>query len=280
MSSWGTNVYDNDMAQDVKADVQSLLSVGKNVEQIMEYVMEYYPGDGDEEECAFWTSLAYTLWKYELLPDMVRDRTVNIINNNNDVELYISDNDKEKRKKTLSEIKNTLQSVNAKPSKIKKVFVNRTQFHEGNILSFVVDGYYIFLHVVKIERSQNKIEELCSDEVYVKVFDIISKKLLSVQQLKNIPYKQLESDEQIQKLNENAKLYPPYVGLSKERIEEYKFIRWIYCFSDREKKKFESKMIEIGNLSYSAVKCDCVYADYQYAKLEETFIKLFSIREN
>ena len=81
MGVCGTSIYSNDMALDVKEDIQTLISVGKSADEIISYVMSYLPDDGDEEECAFWTALADTLWNYGLLTPSVKSKAEMIIEN-------------------------------------------------------------------------------------------------------------------------------------------------------------------------------------------------------
>ena len=81
MGVCGTSIYSNDMALDVKEDIKNLLSVGKSADEIISYVMSYLPDDGDEEECAFWTALADTLWNYGLLTPSVKSKAEMIIEN-------------------------------------------------------------------------------------------------------------------------------------------------------------------------------------------------------
>lgn len=62
MSGTGVKIFSNDMAMDVKEDFCQLYGVGKSVEEINEYILQYKPDDDDEEACSFWSALALIEW--------------------------------------------------------------------------------------------------------------------------------------------------------------------------------------------------------------------------
>lgn len=99
----GTLIYSNDMALDVKEDIKNLLSVGKSTDEIISYVMSYLPDEGDEEECAFWTAFADTLWNYGLLAPSVKSKVEVIIRNGGDTALFQNETDRVQRKAVKAE---------------------------------------------------------------------------------------------------------------------------------------------------------------------------------
>lgn len=64
MSATNVKIYGNDMALDVKTDFISLYGLGKSVDEINAYILQYQPADEDEDACAFWSALALVAWEY------------------------------------------------------------------------------------------------------------------------------------------------------------------------------------------------------------------------
>ena len=76
MGAWGTALYSNDTASDIRGDYVDLLRRGNSNEEALKKLMEknrYCIGD-EEEEPLFWYALADTLWNYGRLTPEVKER--------------------------------------------------------------------------------------------------------------------------------------------------------------------------------------------------------------
>ena len=78
MGAWGTALYSNDTASDIRGDYVDLLRRGNSNEDALKKLMEK---DGDcigieEEEPLFWYALADTLWNYGRLTPEVKEKAL------------------------------------------------------------------------------------------------------------------------------------------------------------------------------------------------------------
>ena len=260
MSGWGTKIFDNDLALDVKNDFHDLLGLGMKIEEIEDYILKYKPLMEDEDCCAFWSALAKIEWDYGLLQEKTKDNAKYVINHFSDAHLYIEEKDQKRREKELKNLYLQLETVNEKPKRRKKTFVYRTTWKEGDIFAYPIDDKYIYIHIIEIKRKEHKIEQLVEDEVFIRIFDRLSHKLLSI------------------------KYFKTYIRKKYKVIESLGFIsgrraQKLWCIGKREKECFEKKLCYIGNkkvrLQYSDLKTVCW--DYKYSEFEKFLKKEFEL---
>lgn len=257
MSGTSIKIFGNDMAQDVKTDFCELYGIGKSIDEINEYILEYKPDDEDEEACAFWSALALIEWEYGVLNEHIKNKAEYIIKNKSDENLFDKGKDVEARKDELKKLINIINTVNPTPKKRKKTFLYRTSWKAGDILALPVCGKYVYFHVCAVKRDLKKIKELEQDSVYVKVFDLVSEQLLDIKAFKprlfyKLKYKKLD-------------------------IRRDCFVKLLWCVGIREQNDLESKMIYIGTLPTEYETTKSVYADFQFQKVENTLIELFNL---
>lgn len=257
MSAINYKIFGNDMSLDVREDFCSLYGIGKTVDEIHEYIFTYRPEDDEEDACAFWTGLALIEWEYGVLPDSVRNHAQYIIQNYSDASLFLTEKDKKARENELMQLYSKLNIDNPKPRKKRNTFVYRTIWKVGDILALPLGDKYVYLHVCAVEREKNKIKELETDDVYVKVFDMVTDRLLDVNFFKpkvfhRLKYKNLDSREQT-------------------------FVKLLWCVGIREKTDLENKLVNIGNVHIKKETSNSVHADFQFNQLEKTLSKFFGL---
>ena len=69
MGAWGTGIYDNDTAADLRRSWRQSLEAGRSVQEATEEAVRTYVGDGpllggDEEHEPFWMALAHLQWTH------------------------------------------------------------------------------------------------------------------------------------------------------------------------------------------------------------------------
>lgn len=257
MSATSTKIFGNDMAMDVKGDFTVLYGLGKSIDEIHDYILSYQPPDDAEEACAFWSALACIEWEYGVLDDKVKDKTIEIIQHHSDTSLFLSRKDIDKRQQELDALAARLETVNPKPRKRKAVFVYRCPWRQGDVLAFPVNGKYAYLHVVGIRRRPHKIEELQTDQLYVKVFDRRSDELLNIQCFHNRLFKKQK-----------------YLMLSTWEGDNVD-LQQIWCMGKREKEAFEGRITVIGNVPVNPQYSRSVGTYFQFKRLEDTLDRRF-----
>lgn len=70
MSAWGTKIFDNDLALDIKTDFIEMLSVNMSINEIENNLLSYISNDDEAEVlCPFWTALSDLEWQYGILQE-------------------------------------------------------------------------------------------------------------------------------------------------------------------------------------------------------------------
>lgn len=260
MSATSYKIFGNDTSLDVKEDFYSLYGVGKSVEEIHEYIYTYRPEDDDEDACAFWTGLALIEWEFGVLSDYVKNKAQFIIRNKSDKGLFLKEKDVKARENELEQLYSKISIINPNPRKRKNTFVYRTIWKAGDILVLQLFGKYVYLHVSAVERKTRKIKELETDDVYVKVFELVTDELLNVDYFMTkishgLKYKKLDFRNQV-------------------------LVKMLWCVGVKEKNELEKKLINIGNLPTKNETTKNVYADFQFCQLEKTLKILFGLSDN
>lgn len=258
MSATGVKIFSNDMAMDVKYDFCQLYGIGKSIEEINNYILQYKPEDDSEEACAFWSALAMISWQYGVLTDDVKAKAKYIIENHDDSELFIKKSDAEARKAILYDLLNILESENPKPKKRKKTFVYRTTWKQGDILALPVNGRYMYLHICSVKRRTRKIKELESDCVCAKLIGIISDQIFNISFF--TPEKLLE------------------IGYANFDPDCICTVKQIWCSGIREQQAFEKKIVHVGNVPIEYEDAKGVVSVYgQFSAIEDTILSMYNI---
>lgn len=112
MGAWGTGIFDDDTACDVRTEYLELLMNGITDEDATGAMIELNSDEADDEDCRimFWTALAAIQWEVGRLDDSVKERTLALIEEG-DSPLWLEQKDSvEERKAVLEELRNKLLS--------------------------------------------------------------------------------------------------------------------------------------------------------------------------
>lgn len=284
MGTFGTAIYSNDTSLDVRDDVKNLLSVGKTADEVIDYVMGYKPDEGEEDECAYWTAFADTLWRYGLLTPDIKSKTEMIIQNGGDIDLFETEKDRAKRKTKLEELYKKIQIPKEKPSKPGKYFAYRCSYHQGDVLAIKIEDKFIYFVVCGIGRWTHKIKELEVDQMFVKFFEHTSNDLLNLGEVlklntngAEISFKQLKSDKYIQNFTKSFSEEYFKSEKGQREIYETKYIRRLFCYSKREQKALEKNLIFIGHIETEEQTSRAIYFAYQYNLLYDTLKEVYEL---
>lgn len=85
MGTWGTGIFSNDIACDVRDMYRDYLACGYEDDVVEEKVMEYWLphliSSDEDEEGMFWLALATTEHKYGRMSERVKERAFHFIRN-------------------------------------------------------------------------------------------------------------------------------------------------------------------------------------------------------
>ena len=125
MGTWGTAIFSDDTASDVRNDFRELIGDGLSPEEATARLMTRYGSIVDDPEggTTFWLGLAVTQWKSGRLQESVKKRALEIIDSGADLRLWSEDEKLVKaRAAVLAETRAQLLSPQPAAKRIPKTF--------------------------------------------------------------------------------------------------------------------------------------------------------------
>ena len=234
MGTWGTKIYEDDTASDVKEEYIDLLKQGIENEEATNRLIEGYDTEDEEEGPIFWFALANIQWEYGRLLENVKKQALYYIESGIELERWEEDKKLyEKRKEVLKELEEKLNSPMPKEKRIVKHKIYKCTWNIGDVYAYKIKeneeymGKYIVM--IKVGEEYGKYDIWPVVYVYNKMFDNIPK----IEDLKNIPY--LPQFYIPIAYNENYKAikYKCLIGIensTKKYVNEYEYIGNIQNF--------------------------------------------------
>lgn len=149
MGTWGTKLYQNDLALDIKKSYIEKLKEGLLDEEALQQIKEKNEAEllDEDERSIFWIVLADTMWKVGRLTEEIKENAINSMDENLKIwKKQATPKDYEARKKELETIKERLQmqipekkklTVNKKDIKKK---TTKDSWEIGDIYAYQLKG--------------------------------------------------------------------------------------------------------------------------------------------
>src|ERR1700747_1074297 len=133
MGTWGTALFSDDTACDVRDEYIDHLGDGLTGAQATERLLSKWASSlNDQDEApAFWLALAATQWKYGRLESRVLQNALDVIDNGSDLLKWKSSPDYRKRQAVLEKLRATLVSPQAPEKHVPKRFRDARRLHGG-----------------------------------------------------------------------------------------------------------------------------------------------------
>lgn len=181
MGAWGPSIYSDDLAADIRHEYNTLISFGKENEEIEEILIKYYGdilGCGDPDESVFWYALSLCEWKKGRLSMRAKENALACLEKGNDLRRWDfpgNENNYRKRLQVLEKFKNTILSPMPEKKKARKPTVHHCPWKEGSLLAYRIITNedvsdhpclkkYALLRVIRIKRRP--ISNICPNEYY------------------------------------------------------------------------------------------------------------------
>lgn len=174
MGAWGTAIFSDDTACDVRDDYREFLGDGLTNRGATDAVLREWQGQCDEAEMGVvWLSLAAIQWKCGRLEDRVKQQALRIIDTGTDLERWEGDvNLIRKRKASLAKLRSTLMSPQPSPRKIPKRFRDSCDWEIGELVAYrLLSGKWIIFRVHEFHSDRGGTSPTC--EILDSVFDSI-----------------------------------------------------------------------------------------------------------
>lgn len=170
MGAWGTAVFSDDLAQDIRREYHIMLSTGKTNSEAERLLKAHYSSlfnCANPDEDVFWFALALCEWKAGRLSDEAKAKALAALESGNNLaqwETCASRSDYIKRKNILSDLHALLLSPMPPTKKIRKPTVHHCPWSVGSLLAYRIVSSaqrlgdhpcfrnYVLVRVVGIER--------------------------------------------------------------------------------------------------------------------------------
>jgi len=167
MGAWGSAIFSDDTAADLRDDWKDLLGEGLSPEEATKkLVEEYQPGSDGDQSSVFWLALAETQWKTGRLLDCVKQKAIRIIDSRENLKLWEKDgvakSDLKKREAVLEKLKEQLLSAQPDAKKITKQYKENSPFNEGDIFTYKNNtGNLVLFRVIGIHQDKGGRSSVC-----------------------------------------------------------------------------------------------------------------------
>lgn len=186
MGIWGTKLYENDLALDLKEEYIEKLKSGIENKEALEQIKQEYKEEieDNDEETVFWMVLADTMWNLGKMTDEVKNKALQSIKKDLKKWEQESENSKDivKREKELEKLKNKLNSEMPKEKKFRQQNPNKIKnkyiWNIGDIYAYQLKGekakklglYGRYLLFRKVGEGKNEAKNSVAI-VYIQITD-------------------------------------------------------------------------------------------------------------
>ena len=197
MGAWGPKLYQDDMAEEIRAYYKDQLHRGKNGEKITDELVELYKeclSDFDDAPI-FWFALADTQWDFGRLENRVKEEALYYINDGRDLIRWENENPEhaKKRAEVLCGLEQKLLSKQPDEKKISQYKLYQCEWNIGDVYAYQLLGDYAkekglinkYLYFVKVGE---KIWHPGHIIPIVYFYWIITDELLGIEELKKFEY--------------------------------------------------------------------------------------------
>ena len=145
MGAWGANLYQDDVALDVKDEYKDNLRRGKTNEEAMQEIIDKYQEllEDEEDRGVFWLALADTQWNLGRLDEQVKKQALEIIELGTDLKRWeINEKLYNKRKEILEKLKEKLLSPQPEEKRMPKYRTYKCEWENGDVFAYQLKSEY------------------------------------------------------------------------------------------------------------------------------------------
>jgi hypothetical protein len=148
MGVWGTSIFSDDTASDVRGDYRDLVGNGlAGLEATDKILREYYCQE-ESEMGVVWLALAATQWNCGRLEERVKAKALEIIESGSDLKRWTDKALERKRGAALSKFREQLLSPQPAAKRIPKPFRSTCDWELGELIAHrLIYGKWIVLRV-------------------------------------------------------------------------------------------------------------------------------------
>lgn len=192
MGVWGTKIFSDDLACDIRNDYELLLGDGLRGSEATKRILSQYKSSraDPDESSRFWLALAAAQWKNGRLEQEVLSRAIKIIDSGEDLEHWDTDSpDFAARRRALDHLRVQLLSPQPAESKVEKRTPSKCQWKKGDLISYrLKSGRLIVFCVTGHFKDKGGTYPNCE------ILDWVGSELLPSKELQALHFKRSRDD--------------------------------------------------------------------------------------
>jgi hypothetical protein len=164
MGAWGTALYSDDLAADLKSDFRDLIGDGLSGEQALARLLsEYATSVGDQDEApVFWLAIADTAWRLGRPLQRASSEALRIIENGADLRRWDDGQDRRKREAMLQGLAARLRSESPPPRRVPKPFVAHNAWEVSEVVAYrLASGSWTLFRVIGHHQDKGGRSAVC-----------------------------------------------------------------------------------------------------------------------
>lgn len=157
MGAWGTAIFSDDTACDIRSDYRELLEDGVEDAEATQRVISEYQHLGDDEVHVLWLALAAAQSRLGRLDDSVKAEALRVIDGNVGLEIWAEAGARElaSRRAALARLRKALTGPQKPPSKVRRPWSHVTDLSPGDVLSYTLpDGKRALFRVATLDAQR------------------------------------------------------------------------------------------------------------------------------
>ena len=152
MGTWGTGIFSDDNATDLRDDYRELIGDGVPGSEATDRLVAQWAPQGDPDlETVFWLALALTQWSCGRLENRVKSEALRAIESGSAIRPWLGCPDERKRRKVLKAAKTKLESPQPPEQRIKKRKLATCDWQRGELFAYRMrSGEYVVLRMLDL----------------------------------------------------------------------------------------------------------------------------------
>jgi hypothetical protein len=165
MGVWGTSIFSDDLAADLRGDYRTMIGDGLSGPEATDRLLKNWMPSSDKDPdlaSVFWLALAVTQWKCGRLEDRVKSEAIRVIEDGSALRLWRGSPSERKRAAVLEATKKQLESSQPPLGKVKKAFRASCDWEPGELIAYrLLSGSFIVFQVIEHHIDAGGVAPTC-----------------------------------------------------------------------------------------------------------------------
>jgi len=151
MGTWGTALYSDDLAADIRDDLNDLFGEGLSGSAALEKLEEEYASSlqDPDEATVFWLAVAHRAWKLGRPIERATAEALRVVESGADLARWEGEKDRRKRRTVLAQLAAELRSEPPPARRVARRILAANAWELGEVIAFrLLSGRYALLRVI------------------------------------------------------------------------------------------------------------------------------------